>query len=210
MLGNVGPAQHHAGLVHQIGQDALFLGGKAEAFAFHGKTALMRVVRQRPHLQHGLGMAIGTTHQRTQPQHHFLVHEGLGEIVVGAGTKARQLVAPATAPGEDQHRETAPLLAPVLQHRHAVQLGQAEIEHGCIIFFGAAEKIGLATIGGNFRHHAGLVQHTGQAFGQLTVIFNDQYPHQRTSISSSSSTRPVTGSRVTSISVSLSRRRSTS
>src|SRR3546814_4701546 len=52
----------------------------------------------------------------------------LGEIIVGTGIEPRYLVRPAIARGEHQHGHRALLLAPAVEHRQPVDLGQAEVE----------------------------------------------------------------------------------
>ena len=210
MLDNVGATEHHAGLVHQIGQDALFLCRKGQPPAVHRETSLQRVIGKRPHLQHRIGMAIGTAHQRAQSHHHLFVHEGLGEIVISPCAETGQLVAPATAPGEDKHREIASLLAPLLQHRNTVQLRQPQVQHRGVIALGATQEGSLLTIHCKLGHHAGLFQRNLQTLGQLAIILDNQHSHHRTSISSSLRTLPVTGSSVSSMSESLGSRRSIS
>jgi hypothetical protein len=59
--------------------------------------------------------------------------ERLGDIIVGAGIEARDLVAPAIACSQNQHRKLAAGLAPALENGDAVDLGQAKIEHNRVI-----------------------------------------------------------------------------
>src|SRR5437763_2798336 len=58
----------------------------------------------------------------------FLGIKRLGEIVVGACIEAGDLVAPAIARRQDQHRHGPAGRAPFLQHSDAIHLGRSE-EH---------------------------------------------------------------------------------
>ncbi len=65
--------------------------------------------------------------QCLQAHNQFVHFERLGQVVVGARGKTGQLVGPARARGQHQHRQLAPGFAPALQHRHPDQLRQAEV-----------------------------------------------------------------------------------
>ena len=93
-------------------------------------------------------VAGGAAQQRAQARQHFLHVERLGDIVVRAGVDALDLVAPAVARGQDQHRHRAPGLAPRFEDRDAVLLWQADIEHDRIIGLGIAAKPALLAVEG--------------------------------------------------------------
>jgi hypothetical protein len=82
--------------------------------------------------------------------------EGLGEVIVGPGIKARHLLAPLVAGSQDQHRESFALLAPALEHAHAVDLWQAEVEDHGVIGFGLAEELAVFAVCGEVDGIAGL------------------------------------------------------
>ena len=106
--------------------------------------------------QFRLGMAGGTAQQRADSRQHFLEMKRFCDIVVGAGVKALHLVAPAVARGEDQNRHRALVAAPGLQHRNAVHLRQADVEHDGVIGFAVAEEMPLLAVEGAIDHIAGI------------------------------------------------------
>ena len=210
MFEDFAAADDDAGPVHEVGEDAFFLGGEREAAAFVEEAPLQGVVGQRTDLQHGIGVAVGAAQQGTQAQYDFFKEEGFGEEVVCAGAESGELVAPAAASGKDKHGETAPFFAPVGEQRHAVHAGQAEVKHGGIVVFGAAEEGGIVALVREFDNHAGLAQVRSKALRQFAIVFDYQHPHQRTSISSSLRMWPLNGSSDTSTSIPLSSCKSTS
>ena len=100
--------------------------------------------------------------------------KGLGDIIVGAGIETLHLVAPAVARGEDQDRHRTAVAAPCLQHRNAVHLGQADIEHHRVIRFAVAEEMPLLAIEGAIDHISGIGQRRCQLTIEIGIIFNDE------------------------------------
>ena len=103
--------------------------------------------------------------------------EGLGDIIVGAEIEAFDLLAPAIARREDQHRHGAPVLAPGLQHRKAVHLRQAEIEDGQIVGFGFAEELAVLAVVGGIDRVAGVGQRAAELLPQVLIVLDHQHPH---------------------------------
>ena len=87
--------------------------------------------------------------------------ERLGDVVVGAGVEALDLVAPAVARGQDQDQHGAAVLAPLLEHAHAVQLGQAQIEDHRVIGFGVAQIVAFLAVARGVHHIARRLERGG-------------------------------------------------
>ena len=119
-------------------------------------------------------MAGGAAQQRADPRQHFLEMKRLGDIVVGAGVEALHLVAPAVARGEDQHRHRAPVAPPGFQHRNAVHLRQADVEHHRVVGLAVAEEVALLAIEGAVDDIAGVGQRRGELAVEIGIIFNDE------------------------------------
>ena len=98
----------------------------------------------------------------------------LGDIVVGAGIETLHLVAPAIARGKDQYRHHTAVAAPCLQHRNAVHLRQADVEHDRVVGFAVAEKMPLLAIERAIDHISGVGQRRGQLTIEIGIIFNDE------------------------------------
>ena len=118
-------------------------------------------------------MAGGASHQRTQAGQQLLHMERFGQIVVGAGVETLDLLAPAIARGEDQHRHAAARPAPALQHRHAVALGQAEIEHDGVIGFGVAQMAAVLAVEGAVHRIAGGFERGDDLAIEVAVVLDD-------------------------------------
>ena len=86
------------------------------------------------------------------------------------------------------------LFAPVVEQADAVHAGQAEVEYGGVVGFGAAEEGGFVAVVRGFGNHPCFLQDVREALRQFAVVFDDEDSHQRTSISSSLSGRPLKGS----------------
>ena len=84
--------------------------------------------------------------QGAKPGQQLLGMEGLGQIVVGPGVEARDLVRPGAARRQDQDRRGATFAPPAFQNRDPVNLGQAQIQHDRIIGFGVAQEMRLFAV----------------------------------------------------------------
>ena len=78
--------------------------------------------------------------------------KGLGEIVISAGVKPGHLLTPGTACREDQDGGGDMPSSPTLQHRHAVDLGQAQIQNDRIIGLSLAQKLSVLAVSGIVHH----------------------------------------------------------
>ena len=119
-------------------------------------------------------MAGGAAQQRANPGQHFLEMKRLCDVVVGAGVEALHLVAPAVARGEDQDRHRPAVAAPCLQHRDAVHLRQADVEHDGVIGLAVAEKMPLLAIEGAVDHITGIAQRRRQLTVEIRIVLNDE------------------------------------
>ena len=137
------------------------------------------IQRHRAAGQFGLGVAGGAAQQRADPRQHFLEMKRLCDIVVGAGVETLHLVAPAVAGGQDQNRHRAAVAPPGLQHRDAVHLRQADIEHDRVIGLAVAEKVPLLAVEGAIDHIAGVGQRRGELTIEIGIIFNDEQAQAR-------------------------------
>src|SRR3546814_9673374 len=76
----------------------------------------------------GRAPAGGGAHQLVDPRQQLLDVEGLDQVIVGTLLEPVDLVLPARARSEDQHRELLAFLAQLLDKLHAGHLGQAEVD----------------------------------------------------------------------------------
>ena len=103
--------------------------------------------------------------------------EGLDDIVVGPCVEARNLLAPAVARGQDQHRHGPGRTPPALQHGDAVELGQSEIEDHGVIGLGLAEKRALLAVERLFDGGAGVLQRRHDLAVEVLVVLDDEQSH---------------------------------
>ena len=122
-------------------------------------------------------MAGGAAQQRADPRQHLLEMKRLCDIVVGAGIEALHLVAPAVARGQDQDRHGALVAAPGLQHRDAVHLRQADVEHDGVVGLAVAEKMPLLAVERAIDHISGVAQRGGELAIEIRIVLNDEQAH---------------------------------
>ena len=127
-------------------------------------------------------MAGGTADQGPQARQHLFHLKGLGHVIVGAGIEARDLLAPAPARGEEQHRHGAPGAPPALEHRQPVDDGQAEVEDDGVIGLGIAEEMALLAVGREVDGVAGVTERRLELARQVGIIFDDEDAHYAASV----------------------------
>jgi len=177
MLDEFGARDHAAGMVHQIGQEPVFVRGQLDRRAVDADAAGPGVEPHRAAAELAAGMAGGAAQQRPHPRQHFLDVERFWHIVVGAGIEALHLVAPAVAGGEQQHRHGAALPAPCLEHREPVHLRQADIEDDRVIGLGLAQIMALLAVEGAVDHIAGVRERSRQLAIEIGVVLDDEQAH---------------------------------
>jgi hypothetical protein len=177
VLDQFGATDHPAMMHHQIVQQTVFERGQAQRLAIDAGPRRAGIKPQRTQIQ-GRGRVTGrTAHQRAQARQQFLGVEGLGQIVVGPCVKAGDLLAPGAARSQDQHRRGDAVLAPTLQHRDAVDLGQAQIEHDGVVGLGIAQKLRLFTVRGVIDGITGVGQRQLELTRDIGIVLDDEYAH---------------------------------
>ena len=119
-------------------------------------------------------MASRAAQQRADARQHLLEMEGLGDIVVGAGIEALDLVAPAVARGEDEDRHGAAGPPPGFQHRDAVHLRQADVEDDRVVGLGFAEKVALLAVEGAVDHIARVGERGRELPIEVGIVLDDE------------------------------------
>jgi hypothetical protein len=103
--------------------------------------------------------------------------ERLGDIIVGAGVDALDLVAPPVAGGQDQDRHRASGLAPGLEDRDAVAFGQADVEHDRVVGLGVAAKPALLAVESAVDRIARGLERCGDLAIEIAIVFDNQKSH---------------------------------
>ena len=139
-----------------------------------GDARGLGVEPQRAALDLALGVAGGAAHLGAHARQQFLHVERLGEIIVGAGVHAGDLVAPAVARGEDDHRHLAFGPAPLLEDRDAVHLRQPDIEDDDVVGLGFAEEVAFLAVERLVDGIAGVGQRRHQLAIEIGIILDDE------------------------------------
>ena len=177
MLDQFGARDYAAGMVHEVGEQAVFVTGELDRIAVDRDAIGAGVEANRSAIELALGMAGGAAQQGTQPRQHLFEMEGFCHVVVGAGVKALDLVAPAVARGEDEHWHHAAAAPPGFQHRNAVHLGQADVEDDGVVGLALAEIVTLLAIEGAVDHVAGIGERRRQLAIEIGIVLDDEETH---------------------------------
>ncbi len=173
----LGPRHHAVTVVHQVFEHLVLVRGQLDRVAVDRHAPGPAVEAHRADLDLVRGMTGGAPNQRADPGEHLLDVEGLGDIVVGAGIDALHLVAPAIARREDQHRHLAAVPAPFLEHRDAVHLRQADVQHHRVIGLGIAEEMALLAVLRGVDRVAGFLEGRDELPIEISVVLDDEHPH---------------------------------
>ena len=104
-----------------------------------------------------------------------LLHvEGLRHVVVGAGVEALDLVAPAVAGRQDDHRRLDARAPPAVEHGDAVDLRQAEIEDDRVIGLGLAEEAAVLAVESLVDRVARMLEGGDDLAVEVPVVLDDE------------------------------------
>src|ERR1700683_45258 len=174
MLDQFGPRNDAAGVVHQIGEQPVFVRGELHGIAVNGDATRPGVEAHWAAGELALGVARRTAQQRTHARQYFFEVERLGDVIVGAGVEALYLVAPAVARRENEHRHGATGAPPAFQHRDAVHLRQPDIEDDRVVGFALAEVMPLLAVESAVDHVTGLGQRGRELPVEIGIVLDNK------------------------------------
>src|SRR6516165_5680904 len=177
MLDQLGARDHAAGVMHEIGEQPVFVRGELDRIAVDGDAAAARIEPHCSAHELALSMPGRAAQQRADARQYLLQVKGLGHVVVGADVETPDLVAPAVARGEDQHRHGAAAAAPRLEYRDAVHLGQPDIEDDGVIRLAFAEIVALLAVEGAIDHIAGVGERRRQLPIEIRIVLDHEEAH---------------------------------
>lgn len=103
--------------------------------------------------------------------------ERLGDVVIGSGVNAGDLVAPAVAGGEDENRHGLAGRTPFFDDGNAIQLRQADIENDRVIGLGIAEIMPFLAVECLIDNITGFFQRIGQLPIEIGIVLNNENTH---------------------------------
>src|SRR5215475_2694349 len=146
MLNQFSARYNASGVVHQIGEQSVFVTGEFDRVAADRYAASACVEAYRPAIELALGMAGGSAEERADTGEHFFEMKRFSDVIISAGIEALHFVAPAIASRQHEHRHGASSAAPSFKDRNAVHFRQADIENDGIVGFGLSEIVALFAI----------------------------------------------------------------
>jgi hypothetical protein len=172
VLDQVRPGEGLAGPPHQLVQQRELLGRQRDAPLAPVHRAGRRVEHQVADVQLGgtfQGLAAG---QRPHPGQQFVQRERLGEIVVGAGVQAADLVEHGVAGGEHEHRHPAAAGADLPAHLEAVRRRDHRVEHHHVVVGLDDAPDGVRAGADSVHRVAAAAQAAGQHGGHRRVVLD--------------------------------------
>src|SRR5579859_7261203 len=158
-------------------QHLVFLAGQMHALAADFHRLGVEVDHEVAGLDHRLGVALRTAHDRMDAGHQFVLVEGFGHVVVGAVAETLYLVLDAGKAGEDQDGSLDLGNPELLEHVVAGHVGQVQVEKDNVVVVEFAEIYAfLAEVGRIDVETLGL-EHQFDRLRDGAVIFNQQNAH---------------------------------
>ncbi len=111
-------------VMHQIGKQPELESGQLDRRAIECHPRRPGVQPQEPAIELRFGHARAAAQESADPGDDLLHLEGLGDVVVGAGIDACDLLAPAVARGQDQNGSLDVCPAPAIENAQPVNLRQ--------------------------------------------------------------------------------------
>ena len=135
-----------------------------------------RVEHEVGDLEHfGTHLAALAADQGAQARFQFLDRKRLGEVVIGAGAQAGELLVERVAGGEHQHRRRlAGFLAQALAHFQAVQAREHEVEDDHVVTVLCREAITVEPVGGIVDFESPAFEVFADHFRNVAVVFDDE------------------------------------
>ena len=148
--------------------------GQLDRIAVDGDAPGAGIEPDRPAIELALGVTGRPAKERPHPGQDFFQMKGLGDVIVGARVEALNLVAPAVARGQHQHRHGAAGPPPGLENRNAVHFRQSDIEDDGVIGLGFAEIMTFLAVESAVDHIAGVGQGRCELPVQVGIVLDDE------------------------------------
>ena len=166
-------------VMREIAQQPEFQRRQFDRPAIHQHAEAPRVDAEPADLDQRRDMPADTAQEPSQSRKQFFHFEGLGEVVVGSGIDAFDLLEPGASRRQHEDRNDTALAAQSAHDGQTIELRKAEIEdHGVVVFRRCAKPAVLA-VDGYVHHIAGFPQRTFDVVGDRLFVFYHQDPHQR-------------------------------
>jgi hypothetical protein len=174
MFGHLARRDDPTALVREIIEETEFERRHAHLAVVGEHGHAPGVDRQAAEGQGRAGMARRAPDQPAQPRDQLAHRERLGEIIVGAGIDALDLLGPVAARGQHHHRKGAARRAPALQHRQAIEPRQAEIEDHRGIILDIAAKPRILAVAAMIDDETRIAQRLGEVGRDLGIVLDQQ------------------------------------
>ncbi len=158
-------------------ENAVLEGGQLDGSFAHLHCLCAGVQGDGSAGQLGARPASRATQQRLHAGEHLLEVERFGDVVVGSGLQALDLVLPIVTRGEDQDGIALASRAQAPDDLETGHFGQSEIDDGDIQGIFEAGEQRLLAIGGHIHRKAGFGEAGFEQVPQCRFILDNQHPH---------------------------------
>ena len=165
MVENLGLGQHAVGVEHQVVQQVELGGGEIDFFLAEEYLVGIHVQAQVVDAQNGIVLVLdgaAAAQDGADAGNHLIQREGLGHVVVAAGTQAGDLVFGGVLRGEEEDGDGASELAQAAGHLEAVHAGHHDVEDNQIGRLGVGLLEGVAAVTGGDDLKTGEAQGSGE------------------------------------------------
>jgi len=136
-----------ARMVHQISQHPVLVAGELDRGARGAHTGAARIQGHAGNCEYRRRHTAGAVNERTKAGQQLFHAKRFGQIVVGAGVHAVDLLVPFAACGEHEHRRVHSGGAPTAQHAESVQARQSQVQHDRVIGFARPQMGSVLAVG---------------------------------------------------------------
>lgn len=148
-----------------------------ELLALQAEHAADDFVLERTDLDERAAAPLRAADERLEPGFELGELERLEQVIVRPEVQAGDAIIELAPCRQDQHRNSGASLAHSPQYVQPIHVGQGEIENGVIVFLGEQDVIRRGAIVDAIHGIAAVLQGLGQPFGELQIVFDQQYPH---------------------------------
>ena len=151
-------------------------GGEVNLFVTEEHFVGVHVQGEGVNAQYGVVLLLdaAATAQNGADAGDYLVEgEGLGDVVVAAGTQTGHLVLGGVLCGQEEHGGGGAVFAQAAGHLEAVHAGHHDVQDNEVGFFGVRLFEGFAAVAGGNYFKTGETQGGGEQFKNVELVIDD-------------------------------------
>src|SRR6478672_442068 len=177
---DLGAGDDAAGVPHEVLEQRVLLRGEVDLALTTTGRVTPRIDDEVGDGELGLKDVAAAPDESAEPREELAEVEGLGEIVVGAGVEAGDLVVDGIARREHEDGHVDAFSSDLSADLETVHFGQDDVEHDRVVVVDSREKERFRPVRRVVDRVRRLAKPPGDRFAQLSVVLGKQNPHGRT------------------------------